>query len=113
MKLIDRAAFDRLKAEHGPLAAKQRAERFTESLFDQLADLKAAIEAEEFHRVASLAEALDRAAGDLGFARLAHCLADLDRRAQTRTATLEMVAAAQQLARRTSEIAKLLLDGDS
>jgi len=113
MKLIDRAAFDRLKAEHGPLAAKQKAERFTESLFDQLADLKAAIEAEEFRLVASLAQALDRAAGDLGFARLAHCLADLDRRAQARTATLEMVAAAQQLARRTCEIAKLLLDGDS
>jgi CheY-like chemotaxis protein len=110
LPLIDRATFDRLAADHGAAAARQQAERFTDSLFGQLAELQSAIQAQDFGRVAAVAQALDREASDLGFARLAQSLADLDQRAQGRTAVADMVAVASQLARRTVEVARLLLD---
>jgi CheY-like chemotaxis protein len=109
--LIDRACLDRLSADLGLDGAKRQTERFSVDLSVRLGEISAAIAVRDFGKASAAAHNLDNAAAELGFARLAQLLADLDRRAQNRAVAADIVAEALTVGRRTAEVARLLLEG--
>jgi CheY-like chemotaxis protein/HPt (histidine-containing phosphotransfer) domain-containing protein len=108
--LIDRRRLDRLKADRGPIAVREQTEHFAAALRSGLGDIAAALGDLDFSTAATAAQALDDAAADLGFARLAALLADLDQGARNRRVTADLVTEAGQVGRRTAEVALLLLE---
>ena len=109
--LIDRSCLDRLTVDLGRDGVKQQTERFSVDLSVRLSEISAAIAVRDFGKASAAAHNLDNAAAQLGFARLAQLLADIDRRAQNRAVAADIVAEALTVGRRTAEIVRLLLEG--
>jgi signal transduction histidine kinase/CheY-like chemotaxis protein len=108
--LIDRPALEKAAAARGRDETRQQAERLVNDLQAHLTDIVAAIETKDFAKVTDSARHLDNAANELGFARLAQLLADLDRGIQHRAVAEDMVSAARQIGKRSAEMARLMLD---
>jgi hypothetical protein len=108
--IIDRGALERLIATRGAGEAKAQAERFGAELQARLADITAALEPQDFVKISKAARDLAILARDLGFARLAQLLAELDRGARQKLVAEPLVDAAAQAGRRSVELARLTLE---
>jgi len=107
--LIDRPKLEKLVAERGAEQTREQADRLLADLQSHLADVAAAIKSQDFAPLIAKGNGLDQAALDLGFARLAQILGDLDRGIMGKSVAEEMVAAAGQVGRKSAELARLML----
>jgi CheY-like chemotaxis protein/HPt (histidine-containing phosphotransfer) domain-containing protein len=111
LPLIERATLEKIATERGRDTAKNLARLFAEEFSLRVAEMAAAVKAQDFGKVAATAHNLHNAAAELGFARLGRLLADLDHRARhSAPVAEEIVAEAGQLGQRTIEVARLVLD---